>query len=109
MRTRERKTRTRPVTSPHTTTTSSPGLIAPPGSPGETTVDLELSHQAFHELWKHFQLGTKPLVLNVLPDGITQSNIGELVRAKGGHNVVADVALVVAEVPWAKFGPSVTL
>lgn len=59
------------MTSPRTTT-SSPGLIAPPGTPGETTVDLELSHQAFHELWKHFQLGQKPLVLNVLPDGITQ-------------------------------------
>lgn len=37
-------------------------------------MDIELSHQAFHELWNHFQLGTKPLVLNALPVGISQSD-----------------------------------
>ncbi|MCI2423927.1 ESX secretion-associated protein EspG [Saccharopolyspora sp. K220] len=34
---------------------------------------FELSKQAFYEAWKHFKLGTKPLVLNVLPDGVLQS------------------------------------
>jgi hypothetical protein len=33
-------------------------------------VDIALSHQAFHELWKHFGLGSKPLALNVLPQGV---------------------------------------
>lgn len=33
---------------------------------------LELSEQAFHQAWKHFGLGTKPLVLNVLPEGVLQ-------------------------------------
>lgn len=36
-------------------------------------VKIELSKQAFYEAWKHFQLGAKPLVLNVLPDGVLQS------------------------------------
>ncbi|MGP4020031.1 ESX secretion-associated protein EspG [Saccharopolyspora sp. 5N708] len=34
---------------------------------------FELSKQAFYEAWKHFKLGTKPLVLNVLPEGVLQS------------------------------------
>ncbi|MDA3650191.1 ESX secretion-associated protein EspG [Saccharopolyspora indica] len=34
---------------------------------------FELSRQAFHEAWKHFKLGTKPIVLNVLPEGILES------------------------------------
>lgn len=34
---------------------------------------IELSAQAFHEAWGHFNLGTKPLVLNVLPEGIEES------------------------------------
>ncbi|MFC7343775.1 ESX secretion-associated protein EspG [Saccharopolyspora griseoalba] len=33
---------------------------------------IELSAQAFHEAWEHFNLGTKPLVLNVLPDGVLE-------------------------------------
>lgn len=33
-------------------------------------MDIALSHQAFHELWKHFGLGSKPLVLNVQPQGV---------------------------------------
>ena len=33
-------------------------------------MDIALSHQAFHELWKHFELGSKPLALNVLPQGV---------------------------------------
>lgn len=33
-------------------------------------MDFVLSHQGFHELWKHFELGSKPLVLNVLPQGV---------------------------------------
>jgi hypothetical protein len=36
-------------------------------------VDITLSKQAFYEAWKYFELGTKPLPLNVLPDGILQS------------------------------------
>ena len=84
MRASDRKVRSRPVTSPLTTTTSS-GDIALPAAPhpvlsGETTVDFELSHHAFHELWRHFQLGTKPTVLNVLPDGVTQSEREEAER-----------------------------
>ncbi|KAA5831895.1 ESX secretion-associated protein EspG [Saccharopolyspora hirsuta] len=34
---------------------------------------FELSRQAFYEAWKHFNLGTKPIVLNVLPEGILES------------------------------------
>ncbi|MEV0696609.1 ESX secretion-associated protein EspG [Saccharopolyspora sp. NPDC050389] len=41
---------------------------------------IELSKQAFHEAWKHFKLGTKPLVLNVLPEGIRQSERREAER-----------------------------
>lgn len=36
-------------------------------------MDITLSKQAFYEAWKHFNLGTKPLVLNVLPQGILQT------------------------------------
>jgi hypothetical protein len=36
-------------------------------------VDIELSHQAFYEAWKHFKLGTKPLVLNVFPQAMMES------------------------------------
>lgn len=35
-------------------------------------MDFALSHHAFHELWKHFELGSKPLSLNVLPQGVLQ-------------------------------------
>ncbi|MBB5152736.1 ESX secretion-associated protein EspG [Saccharopolyspora phatthalungensis] len=41
---------------------------------------FELSKQAFYEAWKHFKLGTKPLVLNVLPEGILQSERREVER-----------------------------
>ncbi|MGW1676314.1 ESX secretion-associated protein EspG [Saccharopolyspora sp. NPDC002376] len=41
---------------------------------------FELSKQAFHEAWKHFNLGTKPIVLNVLPEGILESERREVVR-----------------------------
>ncbi|MEV4729041.1 ESX secretion-associated protein EspG [Saccharopolyspora sp. NPDC049426] len=34
---------------------------------------IELSKQGFHEAWKYFNLGTKPLVLNVLPEGILET------------------------------------
>jgi hypothetical protein len=34
---------------------------------------MELSQQAFYEAWKYFKLGTKPLVLNVLPQGVLES------------------------------------
>ncbi|QUH01631.1 ESX secretion-associated protein EspG [Saccharopolyspora erythraea] len=34
---------------------------------------IELSKQAFYEAWKHFKLGTKPIVLNVLSEGVLQS------------------------------------
>lgn len=37
------------------------------------SVKIELSAQAFHEAWEHFNLGAKPLVLNVLPEGIEES------------------------------------
>lgn len=33
-------------------------------------MDIALSHQAFHELWKHFGPGSKPLALNVQPQGV---------------------------------------
>lgn len=36
-------------------------------------VKIELSKQGFHEAWKYFNLGTKPLVLNVLPEGILEA------------------------------------
>lgn len=36
-------------------------------------MEFELSHQAFYEVWKYFELGTKPLTLNVLPQGVVQS------------------------------------
>jgi hypothetical protein len=36
-------------------------------------VDMELSQQAFYEAWKYFKLGTKPLVLNVFPQGLMES------------------------------------
>lgn len=35
-------------------------------------MNIELSEQAFHLAWQHFRLGTKPLLLNVLPEGITE-------------------------------------
>ncbi|MGW5647164.1 ESX secretion-associated protein EspG [Saccharopolyspora sp. NPDC003752] len=41
---------------------------------------FELSKQAFYEAWKHFELGAKPLVLNVLPEGILQSERREAER-----------------------------
>lgn len=34
---------------------------------------MELSQQAFYEAWKYFKMGTKPLVLNVLPQGVMES------------------------------------
>lgn len=34
---------------------------------------MELSPQAFYEAWKYFKMGTKPLVLNVLPQGVMES------------------------------------
>ncbi|GAA2802858.1 ESX secretion-associated protein EspG [Saccharopolyspora taberi] len=34
---------------------------------------IELSTQAFHEVWKHFNLGAKPIVLNVLSEGVLES------------------------------------
>lgn len=34
---------------------------------------MELSQQAFYEAWKYFKLGTKPLVLNVLPQGVMET------------------------------------
>lgn len=36
-------------------------------------MDFELSSQAFHEAWRHFDLGAKPLSLNVAPRGILES------------------------------------
>ncbi|GAA0515275.1 hypothetical protein GCM10011581_49080 [Saccharopolyspora subtropica] len=41
---------------------------------------FELSKQAFYEAWKHFKLGTKPLVLNVLPEGVLESERREVER-----------------------------
>lgn len=41
---------------------------------------FELSRQAFHEAWKHFDLGTKPIVLNVLPEGVLESERREVQR-----------------------------
>lgn len=40
-------------------------------------MDIELSKQAFHLAWQHFRLGSKPLALNVLPEGVTASERGE--------------------------------
>jgi hypothetical protein len=54
--------------------------VPPTYWPGERSVRFELSKQAFYEAWKHFKLGTKPLVLNVLPDGILQSERREVER-----------------------------
>lgn len=56
------------------------GAVPPTYWPGEQPVKFELSKQAFYEAWKHFKLGTKPLVLNVLPDGILQSERREVER-----------------------------
>ncbi|MGJ7906528.1 ESX secretion-associated protein EspG [Actinopolyspora sp. H202] len=36
-------------------------------------MNIELSEQAFHLAWQHFRLGTKPLSLNVLPEGLNES------------------------------------
>lgn len=54
------------------------GTGTPPVPPDVPTgegapVNIELSDQAFHELWDHLGLGVKPLALNVLPDGILES------------------------------------
>lgn len=35
-------------------------------------MDIELSNQAFYEAWQHFKLGTPPITLNVLPEGVLE-------------------------------------
>jgi hypothetical protein len=58
---------------PFTTLTTHVGDTARPRVNGGRLVDLELSRQAFYEAWKHFKLGTIPLVLNVFPEGVLES------------------------------------
>ncbi|QGK69686.1 ESX secretion-associated protein EspG [Allosaccharopolyspora coralli] len=49
-------------------------------------MNIELSGQAFHELWEHLGLGVKPLALNVLPDGILESE-----RREAEHHAVDEL------------------